>query len=110
MFFFFASRRRHTSWPRDWSSDVCSSDLIPGRPIGHLGGSHPTRPTDGPSETPARLRAARRPDSCQRQIGRASCREREEVAGWARVGERGKEGAVEHQTERANEVMNTKID
>src|SRR5207253_4456818 len=20
-------RRRHTSWPRDWSSDVCSSDL-----------------------------------------------------------------------------------
>src|SRR5207253_7925427 len=24
---FFSSRRRHTSWPRDWSSDVCSSDL-----------------------------------------------------------------------------------
>src|SRR5690625_7397791 len=27
MFFFFSSRRRHTRWPRDWSSDVCSSDL-----------------------------------------------------------------------------------
>src|SRR5690625_7382586 len=27
-FFFFSSRRRHTRWPRDWSSDVCSSDLI----------------------------------------------------------------------------------
>src|SRR5690625_7944349 len=26
--FFFSSRRRHTSWPRDWSSDVCSSDLL----------------------------------------------------------------------------------
>src|SRR5207253_7617153 len=26
---FFSSRRRHTRWPRDWSSDVCSSDLIP---------------------------------------------------------------------------------
>src|SRR5437870_9854487 len=26
--FFFSSRRRHTRWPRDWSSDVCSSDLI----------------------------------------------------------------------------------
>src|SRR5207253_4926218 len=26
---FFSSRRRHTSWPRDWSSDVCSSDLGP---------------------------------------------------------------------------------
>src|SRR5207253_6689151 len=28
-FFFFSSRRRHTRWPRDWSSDVCSSDLSP---------------------------------------------------------------------------------
>src|SRR5690625_296566 len=28
MFFFFSSRRRHTRWPRDWSSDVCSSDLL----------------------------------------------------------------------------------
>src|SRR5439155_84481 len=26
--FFFSRRRRHTSWPRDWSSDVCSSDLF----------------------------------------------------------------------------------
>src|SRR6266702_7744890 len=25
--FFFSSRRRHTRWPCDWSSDVCSSDL-----------------------------------------------------------------------------------
>src|SRR5690625_4441695 len=25
--FFFPSRGRHTRWPRDWSSDVCSSDL-----------------------------------------------------------------------------------
>src|SRR5690625_4601239 len=24
----FSIRRRHTRWPRDWSSDVCSSDLI----------------------------------------------------------------------------------
>src|SRR5438105_6675339 len=27
-FFFFSSRRRHTRSTRDWSSDVCSSDLI----------------------------------------------------------------------------------
>src|SRR5688572_15861064 len=26
-FFFFSSRRRHTSFDCDWSSDVCSSDL-----------------------------------------------------------------------------------
>src|SRR5947209_14097861 len=28
MFFFFSSRRRHTRYWRDWSSDVCSSDLF----------------------------------------------------------------------------------
>src|SRR5690606_41936246 len=27
LFFFFSSRRRHTRFSRDWSSDVCSSDL-----------------------------------------------------------------------------------
>ena len=27
--FFFASRRRHTRLQGDWSSDVCSSDLLP---------------------------------------------------------------------------------
>src|SRR3712207_9368071 len=29
--FFFSSRRRHTRYWRDWSSDVCSSDLLGGR-------------------------------------------------------------------------------
>src|SRR5205809_2654532 len=28
--FFFSSRRRHTRCSRDWSSDVCSSDLVVG--------------------------------------------------------------------------------
>src|SRR2546430_11382792 len=34
LFFFFSSRRRHTRFDCDWSSDVCSSDLHPraGRP------------------------------------------------------------------------------
>src|SRR5215813_2989339 len=31
-FFFFSSRRRHTRCGRDWSSDVCSSDLDPREP------------------------------------------------------------------------------
>src|SRR5687768_18185212 len=30
VFFFFSSRRRHTRCSRDWSSDVCSSDLLQG--------------------------------------------------------------------------------
>src|SRR3712207_7644270 len=31
-FFFFSSRRRHTRYWRDWSSDVCSSDLASAAP------------------------------------------------------------------------------
>src|SRR5207245_3014898 len=34
-FFFFSSRRRHTRCYRDWSSDVCSSDLA-AAPIGEV--------------------------------------------------------------------------
>src|SRR5207237_2876279 len=30
VFFFFSSRRRHTRFKCDWSSDVCSSDLMNG--------------------------------------------------------------------------------
>src|SRR5439155_3972541 len=37
--FFFSRRRRHTRWPRDWSSDVCSSDLEPLTPLGGPKGS-----------------------------------------------------------------------
>src|SRR6266511_2344382 len=33
--FFLSSRRRHTSFSRDWSSDVCSSDLHRFEPRGH---------------------------------------------------------------------------
>src|SRR5205085_6019828 len=32
IFFFFSSRRRHTRFDCDWSSDVCSSDLLVGEP------------------------------------------------------------------------------
>src|SRR5690606_40890951 len=32
--FFFSSRRRHTRFSRDWSSDVCSSDLTPALGLG----------------------------------------------------------------------------
>src|SRR2546430_13099353 len=49
--FFFSSRRRHTRFDCDWSSDVCSSDL---------GGRSPHLPT----RTPARYRHHL---GCQRQ-------------------------------------------
>src|SRR2546429_5839874 len=35
--FFFSSRRRHTRCSRDWSSDVCSSDLVVGDGDGPAG-------------------------------------------------------------------------
>src|SRR5688572_26273498 len=38
-FFFFSSRRRHTRFDCDWSSDVCSSDLILAHPRGRISGS-----------------------------------------------------------------------
>src|SRR5205807_3818977 len=43
-FFFFSSRRRHTRLQGDWSSDVCSSDLLVSISI------------DPEEDTPARLR------------------------------------------------------
>src|SRR2546422_11470873 len=42
MFFFFSSRRRHTRCSRDWSSDVCSSDLDGPLPAGGGGGDRPS--------------------------------------------------------------------
>src|SRR5207245_7402208 len=38
-FFFFTSRRRHTRCYRDWSSDVCSSDLELPAAIGTIAGT-----------------------------------------------------------------------
>src|SRR5207249_5622498 len=42
-FFFFSSRRRHTRSKRDWSSDVCSSDLVIRMEFPHYGGIRPRR-------------------------------------------------------------------
>src|SRR3712207_7605552 len=39
-FFFFSSRRRHTRYWRDWSSDVCSSDLESSDPPGGHSGPY----------------------------------------------------------------------
>src|SRR6266508_1620372 len=56
-FFFFSSRRRHTRWPRDWSSDVCSSDLKVERKRLHqrcLAGAARARRGDAPSRLSVR--------------------------------------------------------
>src|SRR5690349_23647455 len=63
--FFFSSRRRHTRSLRDWSSDVCSSDLP------HAVCCCCTRPAGTQRSGTAADTVA--------QIGRAACRERGEV-------------------------------
>src|SRR5690606_39832991 len=97
-FFFFSSRRRHTSFSRDWSSDVCSSDLGRAalRPVFH-GSDMDRRAIDaaianataaGLAESislrvvPVQQLASTFPAlaATPAQIGRASCRERVQVA------------------------------
>src|SRR5207249_6952571 len=99
---FFSSRRRHTRSKRDWSSDVCSSDLAgdlqPARdaevvaveeePIGLAGARDGAGHARGGRDLLPRgvLEAGVHPDTWEDlQIGRASCRERGtilEVAGY----------------------------
>src|SRR5215217_9095407 len=42
--FFFSGRRRHTSYWRDWSSDVCSSDLLPAASVSGAPTESPINP------------------------------------------------------------------
>src|SRR5215217_8433715 len=53
MFFFFSSRRRHTRYWRDWSSDVCSSDL--GDPRLDLADGKGVEPKAGHMTAPLRV-------------------------------------------------------
>src|SRR2546427_13298570 len=70
--FFFSSRRRHTRFDCDWSSDVCSSDLVGGSQ--HLG-------TVGGEDLGVQVLAgAQHRQAGDAEIGRASCRGRGEIS------------------------------
>src|SRR5260370_20628052 len=97
--FFFSSRRRHTRFKCDWSSDVCSSDLGAATSRGSRASA---RPASCEQSTPARMTTppascaavggaaagyattttsrfpllARNGPQAMSEIGRASCRER----------------------------------
>src|SRR5699024_12029904 len=88
--FFFSSRRRHTRSKRDWSSDVCSSDLNPlwyeetivsSNPCAEYlsgvvyGGELPSSQYGGACN----LGSLMLHKFVRDQIGRASCRERVEI-------------------------------
>src|SRR5690349_25165119 len=98
MMFFFSSRRRHTRSLRDWSSDVCSSDLWrsarelltfdpakcaadAGLSLSGLAEGDVARATES-----VRVALAERRAKLDEEIGRASCRERGER--WVGVGGR----------------------
>src|SRR5437879_13349783 len=91
MSFFFSSRRRHTRYIGDWSSDVCSSDLGE-ESLSHHRALPPRRRI---SPLPRRFFRPRRHQheaanagdgggGIEGEIGRASCRERGEMwgGGW----------------------------
>src|SRR3989440_2471250 len=86
-YFFFSSRRRHTRSDRDWSSDVCSSDLVQPRRVGAAHDQRDMREmrvTFQPEQLEHRVERAALAfvadlDALhveRDQIGRASCRER----------------------------------
>src|SRR5437764_8134353 len=105
--FFFSSRRRHTRYIGDWSSDVCSSDLgssmriliVEARFYAHLydlllagaraaieaaGHSHETVTVPGALEVPGAIALAAESGRYEAfEIGRASCRERVCISGVA---------------------------
>src|SRR5690606_40475993 len=106
LLFFFSSRRRHTRFSRDWSSDVCSSDLnvavvvfaggalnwlVAVPLLGALEGIDPARSAieSAWSLWSTQTRYLGVGAMVVGEIGRASCRERVGVAGGA-------EGVSEH--------------
>src|SRR5438034_2188941 len=79
--FFFSSRRRHTRSLCDWSSDVCSSDLL-AFALEHDDRAGPVRALrGGAADQPRRVH----PAPGVPQIGRASCRERSVDLGGGRI-------------------------
>src|SRR5256885_8196839 len=86
--FFFSSRRRHTRLQGDWSSDVCSSDLVRSSSVS-AGIGRPCSSSSRTANRQARSECEIEPSSSFRRssqpepaswspskIGRASCRER----------------------------------
>src|SRR5262245_62537384 len=85
-FFFFSSRRRHTRCLSDWSSDVCSSDLVVSAEIRNSlvsRGIDPAKILVNPNGVDLDAYAPGTPETREPlraslgfgQIGRASCRE-----------------------------------
>src|SRR2546429_9766177 len=82
--FFFSSRRRHTRCSRDWSSDVCSSDLLLAGLAGPSSRSKRRRRfcvrIRNGSAFWSRGSIRQTAGGAGKEIGRAACRERVEIS------------------------------
>src|SRR5207253_7524315 len=67
---FFSSRRRHTSWPRDWSSDVCSSDLSRRIPPRTFSSSTSRSRAQATTSSDSRAMPPHSPRSEERRVGK----------------------------------------
>src|SRR5256885_17143303 len=85
--FFFSSRRRHTRLQGDWSSDVCSSDLLTAATLRAVPGADDGARPRGPA-------GVRQRGNARQRAGAWSARERSEEG---RVGKEGRSrGAPDH--------------
>src|SRR3712207_5662860 len=135
LFFFFSSRRRHTRYWRDWSSDVCSSDLpalpdgghnrprskpgqavrLPGRRArGHArraGCCGPPAQGQGLARAPLRSLGGRRPAAGAETPLRTVFREVEELAGEQQLvaAQRGQVVEVASEVARVGAVEGEKV-
>src|SRR3989449_4457916 len=76
-FFFFSSRRRHTRCSRDWSSDVCSSDL----------GALPSRRSPASRDGPEQPLADQAHHGRQENAGKEARQGQRPAQQWRLVGE-----------------------
>src|SRR5688500_19893548 len=81
-FFFFSSRRRHTRLQGDWSSDVCSSDLVYLVGSNNTGVGGPGPRAEGAAPAPPPPQPERQQSPTQRHFGYAN------LAGYPRSEER----------------------
>src|SRR5436305_12614264 len=103
--FFFSSRRRHTRCGRDWSSDVCSSDLGD-LPLYPLRQRHAT----GPADLTGQHDQGGVEDEAGGEIGRASCRERVEIAGVVEAIKKKKQQGKYNRRQRSSDMARIALD
>src|SRR5436189_5746341 len=77
LYFFFSSRRRHTRYIGDWSSDVCSSDLL-----AFVAGDQWKHARRGERNEPGGKRQCRRPPRRQSRLNDVCC-EQSVLSLWA---------------------------